>query len=87
MKNLINRDFEKLQTKTATVESMIRQNKKLPYERVLLVNSTGKYSSKQCDQKRKVSHAKYLRRRSTNLAEKAMEAEHQLLTEESLMLD
>ena len=88
MKNLVNRDFEKLQT-TATVEPMFRQeHKMMPYERLLLVNAKGKYSSKQCDKKRNVSHAQYLRRRSINETEKALEEEIQeLLAEDSLLFE
>lgn len=62
MRNLVNCNYERLQDETASREPMIRRdNKKLPYDRVRLVQENGKYSSKQSDKSRAISRAQRLR--------------------------
>ena len=88
MKNFINCDFDKVEKQTADESIMKRRdNKKMPYDRLLMVKATGKYSGKQSDKKCEISHARYLRRRESNQAEKAYFELEQELIEESLMLD
>lgn len=84
MKTYMNCDYDKLQEQTPSVEPMFRRdNKKMSYDRELMVKANGKYSSKQSDSSRKISHAKYLRRRENQELEKIREDEERSLREEA----
>ncbi len=76
MKNLIYRDFEKLQSELASTDVMIRRdNKKMPYDRLVMVNAIGKFSSKQSDRSREISRAKAIRRKAKMIEEQAIAME------------
>ena len=67
MKNLINCDYERTMNKIQDAENA-HNKKKMPYDRLLTVKATGKYSSKQSDTNMKISTARYNRRRMNNIA-------------------
>ena len=83
-----NCDYEKLQDKTATREPMFRRdNKKLPYERVKLVQENGKFSSKQSDKSRAISQAQHRRNKEKEKAYADLIAEEQQSFEEDFIID
>lgn len=85
MKNLINCDLEKNLSKIHDAENA-HDKKKMPYDRLLYVKATGKYSSKQSDTSVKISTARYNRRRMNNIALKeALQEEAQLIEEDILI--
>ena len=86
MKNLINRDCERIKNKFDEKECA-HGKKKMHYDRVLLVKATGKFSSKQSDTSMKISNARYNRRRANNLAMKEMLEEEARLFEEAILIE
>jgi hypothetical protein len=88
MKFYVNCDYEKLQDKTATREPMFRRdNKKMPYDRVRLVQETGKYSSKQSDKSRVISLAQRRRNKVKEQELANLIAEEQQIIEEDFIID
>lgn len=88
MKNLVNRDYEKLQDQTYTCEPMLRRDhKKLPYSRVRLVQENGKFSSKQSDKNRLIARAQRTRQKLANQAYAALLVEEEQFIEEDFNID
>ena len=86
MKNLINCDYERTMNKIQDAENA-HNKKKMPYDRLLTVKATGKYSSKQSDTNMKISTARYNRRRMNNIALKQALEEEAKLIEEDVMIE